>query len=37
MSEEEYLPAWSEPFVGARIAGLRRASPFGRPTREWAF
>lgn len=36
MSEEELLPAWSEPFVGARLAELRREAPFGRLTREWA-
>ena len=36
MSEEALLPAWSEPFVGARVADLRRDSPFGRPTRDWA-
>ncbi len=33
---EELLPAWSEPFVGARLAGLRRQAPFGRLTRAWA-
>ncbi len=33
---EELLPAWSEPFVGDRLAGLRREPPFGRLTREWA-
>jgi subtilisin family serine protease len=36
MSEEELLPAWSEPFVGARLAGLRREAPFGRLDRRWA-
>ena len=36
MSEEELLPAWSEPFVGARLAGLRREAPFGRLDRAWA-
>jgi len=36
MSEEELLPAWSEPFVGARLAALQREAPFGRLTREWA-
>ena len=33
---EELLPAWSEPFVGARLAGLRRQAPFGHLTRAWA-
>ena len=33
---DELLPAWSEPFVGARLADLRRAAPFGRLDREWA-
>ena len=33
---DELLPAWSEPFVGARLADLRRDLPFGRLTREWA-
>jgi subtilisin family serine protease len=36
MSEEDLLPAWSEPFVGARLAGLRRDAPFGRLDRQWA-
>ncbi|MFH0751727.1 MAG: S8 family serine peptidase [Chloroflexota bacterium] len=36
MSEEELLPAWSEPFVGARLADLRHEAPFGRLTRAWA-
>jgi subtilisin len=36
MSEEELLPAWSEPFVGARLAGLRREAPFGTLDRDWA-
>jgi subtilisin len=33
---DEYLPAWSEPFVGTRLADLRRELPFGRLTRAWA-
>jgi subtilisin family serine protease len=33
---EELLPAWSEPFVGQRLADLRRASPFAGVTRAWA-
>jgi subtilisin len=33
---DELLPAWSEPFVGARLADLRRELPFGRLTRAWA-
>ena len=33
---DELLPAWSEPFVGARLADLRRDAPFGRLTRDWA-
>src|SRR5512137_40116 len=36
MSEEELLPAWSEPFVGERLASLRRAAPFGKLDRDWA-
>ncbi len=32
----DLLPAWSEPFVGDRLADLRRSSPFGGVTREWA-
>jgi len=31
------LPAWSEPFVGDRRAGLRGARPFGDVRREWAW
>ena len=33
---DDYLPAWSEPFVGARLADLRRELPFGLLTRAWA-
>ncbi len=33
---DDYLPAWSEPFVGGRLADLRRASPFADVTRAWA-
>jgi subtilisin len=36
MSEEDLLPAWSEPFVGTRRADLRRRAPFARLTRAWA-
>jgi subtilisin family serine protease len=31
------LPAWSEPFVGAQRALLRRAAPFASVSREWAW
>jgi subtilisin len=31
------LPAWSEPFIGERRAGLLRARPFVDATREWAW
>ncbi len=37
MSEELYLPAWSEPFVGERRAGLGRAGPIAGMDRELAF
>jgi subtilisin len=33
---DDYLPAWSEPLVGDRLATLRRASPFVGVAREWA-
>lgn len=36
MTEEALLPAWSEPFVGTRLAGLRRERPFGTVSRDWA-
>src|SRR3954452_18650145 len=31
------LPAWSEPFVGERRAGLRGARPFREASRDWAW
>ena len=31
------LPAWSEPFIGERRAGLVRPRPFAWATREWAW
>jgi subtilisin family serine protease len=31
------LPAWSEPFIGDRRAGLRMARPFRDVPREWAW
>ena len=31
------LPAWSEPFIGDRRAGLVRPRPFAWATREWAW
>ena len=31
------LPAWSAPFASDRRDGLRRAGPFGRRERSWAF
>jgi subtilisin family serine protease len=31
------LPAWSEPFVGARRASLDRHGPWGQVDRAWAF
>jgi len=33
---DEYLPAWSEPFVGARREALRHLPPFGALNRNWA-
>jgi subtilisin len=37
VSEEVYLPAWSEPFVGERRDRLAHHAPFGRLDREWAW
>ena len=34
---DPYLPAWSEPFVADRRAGLARTSPFGTIERQIAF
>lgn len=33
---DQLLPAWSEPFVGARRDALRRLPPFGVLDRDWA-
>ena len=37
MTDENELPAWSEPFVGDRRDALMRPRPFGNVTRDWAF
>jgi subtilisin len=37
LAEEIYLPAWSEPFVGERRAGLGHLVPLGRLDRELAW
>lgn len=34
---EQYLPAWSEPFIGERRSALAHLPPFGRLDREWAW
>jgi subtilisin len=34
---EQYLPAWSEPFIGDRRATLAHLPPFGKLDREWAW
>ena len=33
---DQLLPAWSEPFVGARRDALRHLPPFGALDRGWA-
>lgn len=37
MSQQEYLPAWSEPFLGEALARLARAERLDQVDREWAF
>jgi subtilisin len=37
VSDEPYLPAWSEPFVGERRGRLAHLPPFGRLDRGWAW
>ncbi len=34
---EQYLPAWSEPFIGDRRSALAHLPPFGKLDREWAW
>ncbi len=37
MSEEQFLPAWSEPFVGDELSGLIRSARLDQIDRTWAF